>query len=65
MSAFTLGAPIPQELNSNYNFKDVNHIVDIGGNQGSLTIALLKLNSHLNATVFDMVLFIISISILW
>ena len=36
-----------------YDFSRVQHIVDVGGGNGGLLLAILKANPHLHGTVFD------------
>lgn len=41
-------------LAKSYNFSNINSIVDIGGNDGSLVIELLKEYPHLQAAIYDL-----------
>ena len=37
----------------NYDFSRVRHIVDVGGGDGGLLLAILEANPHVRGTVFD------------
>jgi len=54
MNAFSASMPVAQALHTQYGFKEVKHVVDVGGGQGILLINLLRLNPHLSGTTFDL-----------
>ena len=53
--AMTAGtAPVAAMVASVYDFSQFEHIVDVGGGQGALLTAILKVNSSLRGTVFEL-----------
>lgn len=57
MTAIDAAYPLGTALRQNFNFKNVNHVVDVGGGKGSLMVDMLRSEPHLKGTVFDLVCF--------
>lgn len=54
MTSLSLIFDTGASLSSNYDFTHVKHVVDVGGGQGAVTVALLRANPHLHGTTFDL-----------
>ena len=48
-----VSALVAQGTVRNYDFSRVRHIVDVGGGDGGLLLAILEANPHMRGTVFD------------
>eukprot|EP00026_Physarum_polycephalum_P012046 Phypoly_transcript_12312.p1 GENE.Phypoly_transcript_12312~~Phypoly_transcript_12312.p1 ORF type:complete len:342 (+),score=44.39 Phypoly_transcript_12312:86-1111(+) len=54
MTGFSTAISPAHALSTQYGFSDVQHLVDIGGGHGFLTVEILRANPHLRGTNFDL-----------